>query len=109
MWQDGGWGGWLAMALMMIAFWGGAIAPVVWLVKAEARSRPGAGKSGRALWTSWMSGSPEASSTRRSSRLGGPPWAEARSRVEVDSHTPLGYHEPGILVPGKVRACTATR
>jgi putative membrane protein len=34
-WDDGGWGagGWILMSLMMVAFWGGLIALVVWLVQ----------------------------------------------------------------------------
>jgi len=33
MWHDGGWGGWLAMALLMVAFWAGVIVLVIWLVR----------------------------------------------------------------------------
>ena len=36
MWHDGGWGGWLAMALVMSAFWAGVIALVIWLVRGGA-------------------------------------------------------------------------
>lgn len=35
MWDDGGWGpgAWIWMSMMMIVFWGGLIALVVWLVR----------------------------------------------------------------------------
>ena len=36
MWWDGGWGGWLAMAVMMLAFWGGLIVLVVWVLRSGA-------------------------------------------------------------------------
>ena len=36
MWHDGGWGGWLAMALLMVAFWAGVIVLVIWLVRGGA-------------------------------------------------------------------------
>jgi putative membrane protein len=33
-WDDGGWtvGSWIMMSLMMVVFWGGLIAVVVWLI-----------------------------------------------------------------------------
>lgn len=35
-WNDGwGAGGWIAMSLMMVVFWGGLIALVVWLVRSS--------------------------------------------------------------------------
>ena len=38
MWHDGDWGtgAWLAMSLMMLLFWGGLIALVVWLARIGA-------------------------------------------------------------------------
>jgi putative membrane protein len=35
MWDDGGWGPgeWILMSVMMVVFWGGLIALVVWLVR----------------------------------------------------------------------------
>ena len=38
MWHDGDWGAgtWVAMSVMMLAFWGGLIALVVWLARAGA-------------------------------------------------------------------------
>ena len=47
-WDDGGWGagGWVLMSLMMVVFWGGLIALVVWLVtsvRSDTNSRPLAG------------------------------------------------------------------
>jgi putative membrane protein len=49
MWNDGNWGvgSWLVMILMMLAFWGGLVVLVVWLVRnhrhdsAHATSRQG--------------------------------------------------------------------
>lgn len=37
---DGGWGvgAWIAMSLMMVVFWGGLIALVVWLVRGSPSS-----------------------------------------------------------------------
>jgi putative membrane protein len=35
-WHDVGWGGWLAMALIMVAFWGGIIVLAIWLVRGGA-------------------------------------------------------------------------
>lgn len=38
-WDDGwGGGGWIVMSLMMLVFWGGLIALVVWLVRGTLRS-----------------------------------------------------------------------
>lgn len=41
-WNHGGWdaGDWLAMSFMMVIFWGGLIALVVWLAR-SARDRSG--------------------------------------------------------------------
>jgi len=45
MWSDGGWGSgdWLAMVLTMLVLWGGAVAVIVWAVRAwtNPRSRDG--------------------------------------------------------------------
>lgn len=41
MWNgDWGVGSWIAMSLMMIVFWGGLIALVVWLVRSSHSERP---------------------------------------------------------------------
>jgi putative membrane protein len=47
-WDNGGWGagGWLVMSLMMVVFWGGLIALLVWLVQSvrsdtNSRQAPG--------------------------------------------------------------------
>jgi putative membrane protein len=39
-WDDAGWAGWLFMSLMMLIFWGGLAAVVVWLIR---QPRPSAG------------------------------------------------------------------
>jgi putative membrane protein len=36
MWHDGGWGGWLAMASIMVVFWGGIITLAIWLLRGGA-------------------------------------------------------------------------
>ena len=43
MWHDGDWGawGWVAMSLMMLVFWGGLVAMVVWLVRGTGGTRVG--------------------------------------------------------------------
>jgi putative membrane protein len=42
MWNNGAWGAgdWLAMSLMMVAFWGLLIALIVWLVRGRRGSDP---------------------------------------------------------------------
>lgn len=41
MWNgDWGVGSWIAMSLMMVVFWGGLIALVVWLVRSSHNTRP---------------------------------------------------------------------
>lgn len=37
---DWGVGGWIAMSLMMLVFWGGLIALVVWLIRSSQSERP---------------------------------------------------------------------
>ena len=37
-WNDAGWAGWLLMSLMMLIFWGGLAAIVVWLIRQPQRS-----------------------------------------------------------------------
>jgi putative membrane protein len=37
-WNDAGWAGWLLMTLMMLVFWGGLAAIVVWLIRQPQRS-----------------------------------------------------------------------
>jgi putative membrane protein len=32
-WNDAGWAGWLFMSLMMLIFWGGLAAIVVWVIR----------------------------------------------------------------------------
>ena len=57
MWWDGGWGAgaWLAMSLMMVVFWGGLVALVVWLVRGfrpdrgPGHSTPSAGRADEVL------------------------------------------------------------
>lgn len=41
-WDHGAWGagGWLLMSLMMVLFWGGLAALVVWLVRSSRDDRP---------------------------------------------------------------------
>ena len=48
-WDDGGWGwgGWLAMTLMMLVFWGGLAAVVVALVRSARR--PDANRDARGI------------------------------------------------------------
>jgi putative membrane protein len=36
-WGSGGWGAWLLMTLMMLVFWGGLIALVVWAIRGFGR------------------------------------------------------------------------
>lgn len=52
-WYDGGWGwgGWLAMTLMMLVFWGGLVAVVVALVRSSRPpdSRPDPSRDARAI------------------------------------------------------------
>jgi putative membrane protein len=36
-WGDGGWVSWLVMTLMMLVFWGGIIALVVWAIRGFGR------------------------------------------------------------------------
>lgn len=37
-WYHGwGWGGWLAMSLMMLAFWGAVVGLIVWLIRTNSR------------------------------------------------------------------------
>jgi uncharacterized membrane protein len=40
-WNHGGWdaGGWLAISLMMVVFWGLVVALVVWLVRSARSDR----------------------------------------------------------------------
>jgi putative membrane protein len=38
-WNEAGWAGWLFMTLMMLIFWGGLAAIVVWLIRQPQRSR----------------------------------------------------------------------
>jgi putative membrane protein len=45
-WGPDGWGGWLAMMLTMVAFWGFVIAIVVWAVR---QFRPGPSEASDAL------------------------------------------------------------
>lgn len=42
MWHDGVWstGAWVGMTLMMVLFWGGLIAVVVWLARGKAVGSP---------------------------------------------------------------------
>jgi len=51
MWHDGGWGGWLAMALVMLTFWAGVIVLLIWLVRGGAfqQARRGSTKGPSAL------------------------------------------------------------
>lgn len=46
---DGSWGvgGWLAMSLMMLVFWGVPIALVVWLIRSSFHPRQAAGTTPR--------------------------------------------------------------
>jgi putative membrane protein len=46
---DWGWGGWLSMTLMMVAFWGVLVALIVWPARADrgSRSERPAGQSGK--------------------------------------------------------------
>lgn len=37
-WNDAGWVGWLLMSLMMLIFWGGLAAIIVWLIRQPQRS-----------------------------------------------------------------------
>jgi putative membrane protein len=37
-WNDAGWAGWLFMSLMMLIFWGGLAAIIVWLIRQPQRS-----------------------------------------------------------------------
>jgi putative membrane protein len=40
-WNDGwGVGSWIAMSVMMVVFWGGLIALVVWLIRGSQRQDP---------------------------------------------------------------------
>ena len=41
-WDHGAWGAgdWLLMSLMMVVFWGGLVALVVWLVRSSRDDRP---------------------------------------------------------------------
>lgn len=52
-WDDGGWGwgGWLAMTLMMLVFWGGLAAVVVALVRSSRppASAPDPGRDARGI------------------------------------------------------------
>jgi len=36
--HNGGWGGWIAMAVMMVFFWGGLAGLVVWAVLHDRRA-----------------------------------------------------------------------
>ncbi|MGZ8565776.1 MAG: SHOCT domain-containing protein [Actinomycetota bacterium] len=36
--NDAGWAGWLLMSLMMLIFWGGLAAIIVWLIRQPQRS-----------------------------------------------------------------------
>ena len=47
MWHDGGLGGWLAMALLMVAFWAGVIVLVIWLVRGGAFQQARGGRTNR--------------------------------------------------------------
>ena len=46
---DGSWGvgGWIAMSLMMLVFWGVPIALVVWLIRSSFHPRQAAGATSR--------------------------------------------------------------
>ena len=75
MWHDGGWGGWLAMALLMVAFWAGVIVLVIWLVRGGTfqQARRGSTKRPSAL-DILDGGSSVARSTGRSTRAGEQPY-----------------------------------
>src|ERR671919_3017597 len=64
-----GWG-WIGGGLMMLIFWGGLIALVVFAARAlvRARIKERASRARPTLKKSWPSASPEARSRRRSSR-----------------------------------------
>ena len=64
-----GWG-WIGGGLMMLIFWGGLIALVVFAARASVRARikERASRARPTLKRSWPSASPEARSRRRSSR-----------------------------------------
>ncbi len=48
-WNDAGWAGWLFMSLMMLVFWGGLAAIIVWLIRQPQRSAGGVKQSAMAI------------------------------------------------------------